>query len=125
MTFAEQIQEAQKTATSYPNLVSKLVSIGVQSYTVDVATGIILYRFGGGLHELHQQTGIQRIISEVFNYDLTLKAVKDTQQGKTKYPDFLNDIAKAGVRFYESTLTGNLRVTYIGAGGFYEEAIPV
>lgn len=29
------------------------------------------------------------------------------------------------LRFYDATFTGNLRVTYIGIGGFYEEAIPV
>jgi uncharacterized protein YbcV (DUF1398 family) len=92
---------------------------------VDVASGIILYRFDGGVHELHQQNSIARIVADDFSYDLTVKAVKDTQQGKTNYPEFLNDLAKAGVRFYEATFTGNLRVTYIGAGGFYEEAIPV
>ena len=125
MTFGEQIQEANKTATNYPDLVSKLISIGVQSYTVDVASGIVLYRFEGAVHELHQKNKIERIVRDEFSYDLTVKAVKDTQQGKTNYPEFLNDIAMAGVRFYEATLKGNLRVTYIGAGGMYEESIPV
>jgi len=125
MTLGEQIQEAYKTATNYPDLVSKLIAIGVQSYTVDVASGIVLYRFEGGVNELHQENNIERVVNDEFNYDLTVKAVKDTQQGKTNYPEFLNDIAKAGVRFYEATVKGNLRVTYIGAGGIYEESIPV
>jgi uncharacterized protein YbcV (DUF1398 family) len=125
MILAEQIKEAYQTATSYPNLVTKLISIGVQSYTVEVANGIVLYRFNGGVHELHLQNSIVRVVMDEFNSDLTVKAVKDNQPGKTTFPEFLNDIAKAGVRFYEATFTGNLRVTYIGAGGFYEEAIPV
>lgn len=125
MTLSDQIQSAYKIATNYRDLVSKLISTGVQSYTVDVASGIVLYRFEGGVHELNLQKNIDRVVSDDFNYDLTVRAVKDTQQGKTNYPEFLNDIAKAGVRFYEATLNGNLRVTYIGAGGFYEEAIPV
>jgi hypothetical protein len=125
MTLAEQINEAYQTATSYPNLVAKLISIGVQSYTVEVSTGIALFRFNVGVHELHLQNNIARVVNDDFNYDLTVKAVKDNQQGKTTFPEFLNDIAKAGVRFYEATFTGNLRVTYIGAGGFYEEAIPL
>lgn len=125
MILAEQINEAYQTATSYPNLVAKLISIGVQSYTVEVSTGITLFRFNIGFHELHLQNNVARTVNDNFHYDLTIKAVKDNQQGKTTFPEFLNDIAKAGVRFYEATFTGNLRVTYIGAGGFYEEPIPV
>ncbi len=125
MLLQEQIQEAYKTATSYPDLVFKLITIGVQSYTVQVASGIILYRFDGGAHELHQQKSIARKVCDDFSRDLTIKAVRDNQQGKTDYPGFMNDIAKAGVQFYEAAFTGNLRVTYIGVGGFYEEAIPV
>lgn len=125
MTLAEQVQDAYKNSTGYPDLVLKLILLGVQSYTVDVSTGIILYRFDGGRHVLHQEKSIARVVADNFNYDSTVKAVKDTQQGKTDYPAFMNDIARAGVRFYEATFTGNLRVTYIGIGGEYEEAIPV
>ncbi|MEO6547166.1 MAG: DUF1398 family protein [Ferruginibacter sp.] len=125
MVLAEQIQDAYQHATTYPDLVFKLISLGVQSYTVDVATGITLYRFDGGVQELHQQSSVARNLADTFSYDLTVKAVKDNQEGKTDYPGFMKDIAKAGVRFYEATFTGNLRVTYIGIGGVYEEEIPV
>lgn len=125
MVLKEQIAAAYQSAQGYPDLVMKLTTIGVQSYTVEVATGTILYRFAAGEHVLHEQSSIARVVADDFNYDLTVKAVKDTRQGKTDYPAFLNDIAKAGVRFYEATLNGDLRVTYIGAGGLYEEAIPV
>ena len=37
----------------------------------------------------------------------------------------MDAIAKSGVRFYEATLQGTKRVTYIGTGGYYEEEIPV
>lgn len=125
MLLEEQIQEAYKNAADYPDLVIKLITLGVQSYTVDVGTGTILYRFDGGKHVLHLQNNIARTIADNFNHEGTVKAVKDNQQGKTDYPGFMNGIAKAGVRFYEATFTGNLRVTYIGASGTYEEAVPV
>ena len=124
MLLEEQIKEAYKVVKAYPDLVLKLVTIGVQSYTVDVATGIMLYRFDGGKHVLHQAKQIARQVTDEFSYELTVQAVKDTQQGKTDYPSFLDDIAKAGVRFYEATFTGNMRVTYIGVDGLYEEEIP-
>jgi uncharacterized protein YbcV (DUF1398 family) len=125
MLIEEQIQDAYKVASGYPDLVMKLITIGVQSYTVDVATGIILYRFEGGRHVIHQQNRVARIVAEEFNHELTVQAVRDTQQDKTDYPAFMDAIAKAGIRFYEATFTGNLRVTYIGVDGVYEEEIPV
>ncbi|MEJ7586522.1 MAG: DUF1398 family protein [Ferruginibacter sp.] len=125
MILEEQIRDANRIATGYPDLVMKLVTIGVQSYTVDVATGIILYRFEGGRHVLHQQKCIARTVAADFSRELTQQAVKDTQEGNTDYPGFMNAIAKAGVRFYEATFTGNLRVTYIGIDGLYEEEISV
>lgn len=122
----QQIQEVYKGATSYPHLVQGLIGLGMESYTVDTATGIILYRFAGGNNLLHPSAIDPRSIAPVFNEQKTIQAIRDNQQKKTDYPGFMNDIAAAGVRFYEATLTGdNKRVTYIGTGGSYEEAIPV
>ena len=125
MVLEEHIHEAYQTATGYSDLVAKLITIGVQSYTVDVATGIVLYRFDNGHHVLHPAQKIARAVANEFNHAQTVQAVKDNQQGKTDYPGFMDDVARAGVRFYEATFTGNLRVTYIGIGGFYEEDIPL
>ncbi len=120
------INEAYKTATSYPNLVSKLIELGIVSYSVDVATKIILYRLADGENVIHQKENSPITIADKFDETLTVKAIRDNQQGKSDYADFMNDIANAGVRFYEATLNGaNKRVTYIGSGGLYEEKIPL
>jgi len=84
-----------------------------------------LYRFTAGENVLQQGNISARRINENFNEQNTIAAVRNNQQGKTDYPGFMNEIADAGVRFYEATLCGdNKRVTYIGIGGFYEEKIP-
>ena len=124
MTLDEQIQQAYKTSASYPEAVKKLIECGVQSYTVEVTTGIMLYRFSNGENVVHQQTTAARQVNGNFNYEATVQAVRNTQQGKTDYPAFMNEVAQAGIRFYEATFTGNKRVSYIGIGGMYEEAIP-
>ncbi|MEI9811022.1 MAG: DUF1398 family protein [Bacteroidota bacterium] len=125
MELHERIQKAYKNVKSYPELVKKMLAVKIKSYTVDVATGTILYRFSKGRHVLHPGTA-ERNIAAAFNNDQTIKAIRDNQQGKTDYPAFMEDIAVAGIRFYEATLEGdNKRVTYIGSGGFYEESIPV
>lgn len=120
-----QLQEAYKTSKSYPELVSKLIVIGIHSYTVDVATSTILYRLPAGETILQPGSITPRNISPTFNQEETITAIRNNQQGKSDYPTFMNEIAQAGVRFYEATLSGDKkRVTYIGSGGHYEEIIP-
>ena len=126
MNTETKIKDAHATAKNYPDLASKLVLAGVESYTVDTATGIILYRLAEGETFLKFSGGPLRAIAISFSEMLTIRAVRDNQQGKTDFPGFMNDIAAAGVRFYEAVLTGNRkRVIYIGTGGSYEELIPI
>jgi uncharacterized protein YbcV (DUF1398 family) len=118
------IKAAYETSKSYPELVKKLIGAGVESYTVDVATSAILYRLGEGENILHSEMHSPRDIVIPFNEQETVQAIRDNQQGKSDYPGFMKEIAKAGVRFYEATLNGNnKRVTYVGTGGSYEEKI--
>jgi len=125
MDYNDQIADCYKTASNYPDLAKRLSQIGVESYTVDTATSILLYRFGEGKTVLHAGNDEARIIQGNFDEQKTIDAVRNNQQGKTDYPGFMDEIASAGVRFYEATLNGtNQRVTYIGTGGFYEESIP-
>lgn len=119
------LQEIARTAKSYPELVQGMVNIGIQSYTVDVATGTTLYRMADGEIALKEGSGELKEITHQFMEEATIQAVKDTQQGKIDYPTFMERIAKTGVRFYEATLQGTKRVTYVGTGGYYEEEIPV
>ncbi len=125
MDHSEKIKACYKAASNYPDLAKRLSEIGVESYTVDTASGAILYRFSHGQTDLHPGSTAARTIAENFNEQKTIAAIRNNQQGKTDYPTFMTEIAEAGVRFYEATLNGaNKRVTYIGIGGFYEESIP-
>jgi uncharacterized protein YbcV (DUF1398 family) len=118
------IQVAYQNATNYPDLVSKLIAIGIQSYTVDVVTGTVLYRLADGENILHFNNG-ERNIAANFSEEKTVQAIRNNQQGKSDFPTFMNEIAIAGIRFYEATLNGNnKRVTYVGSNGSYQEMIP-
>jgi len=124
MTY-ETLQEAYKGVKNYPGLVKNLIALGISSYTIEVATGTGLYRAAAGENVIHQGVNVPRTIASKFDEQLTIRAIRDNQLGKSDYPQFLDDIAAAGVRFYEATLDGeNKRVTYIGIGGNYEEEIP-
>ena len=123
-TILSQLQNVAASAKSYPELAKGMISIGIQSYTVDTATGTTIYRIANGEFAIKEGQGI-RAIAAAFDNAATIQAVKDTQAGKTNYPHFMDAIAAAGVRFYEATLIGKPRVTYIGTGGYYEEEIPL
>lgn len=124
MDNASKIKECYQAAKSYPDLAQRLHKIGMESYTVDTATSTILYRFSHGEHVIQDGKSIRQIAT-TFDKEKTILAVRNNQQGKSDYSGFMQEIADAGVRFYEATLIGdNKRVVYIGTGGFYEESIP-
>jgi uncharacterized protein YbcV (DUF1398 family) len=126
MSLSEKIQAAYATAKNYPDLATKLLAAGVLSYTVDTSSGLIIYRVDGGLIHLGGHASEPLSIARNFDEALTIKAIRDNQQGKTTYPEFMQGIADAGVRFYEASLkTEKPNVTYIGIGGSYEEDIPM
>ncbi len=126
MAQEELIKQAYTNAKNYPDLAQKLVDAGVQSYTVEVSSGIMLYRLADGETLLHTNIMDPRAIGIAFDQDGTIKVIRDNQEGKTDFPAFMNGIAQAGVRFYDAILTGvNKRVIYIGMGGHYEEKIPI
>ncbi|WPU94941.1 DUF1398 family protein [Mucilaginibacter sabulilitoris] len=126
MNVEEKLKEAYATARNYPELAAKLIDAGILSYTVEVAAGLMFYRLANGETIFHGNNAEAHSIATTFNHDEVVKTIRDNQQGKTTYPEFMEGIANAGVRFYEATLQGDRkRVTYMGTGGFYEEEIPL
>jgi Protein of unknown function (DUF1398) len=122
-SLLDSLQEAYLNSKSYPELALRLIDLGILNYTADVVTGSIIYRSANGTFLWHPGHAFRFIFPD-FNLEKTCQAVKDTQAGKTNYPEFMEAIAKAGVRLYEATLEGpNKRVTYFGNGGLYEEPI--
>lgn len=127
MGTQEKINYAYEEARNYSDLVEKLIALGINTYTVEVSSNTIIYRFDNGINHVHLEAITSpRAVATNFNEALTIEAIRDNQQGKTDYPGFMDAIGKAGVRLYEASLAGtNRRVTYIGIGGTYEEPIPI
>lgn len=122
----DKILEVYQASKNYPEIVLKFISLGIESYTVETATGTVTYRRTNGETIFHTGKQILRTVHEKFDAELVKNAIIDNQQGKSDYPAFMNSIADAGVRFYEATLSGNnKRVTYVGLDGSHEERIPI
>jgi uncharacterized protein YbcV (DUF1398 family) len=121
-----EIQSAYMAAKSYPDLARELIKLGVQSYTVDVSSEITIYRFVNGKTVTRQPVTPPQEIAMKTDAIAVQRAIKDNVEGNSDYAGFMTAIAKAGIRFYEATLTGdNPRVTYLGIGGEHIEPIPL
>lgn len=126
MTINEKNHEAYRNSNNYVELVQMLIEAGVQSYTVDVATDIKLYRLSDHSTVLHSETKVPRAITENIDIARVQECIKASQSRQMSYADFMPAIAEAGVRFYDAQLAGpNKKVNYIGNGGHHEERIPL
>lgn len=122
----DQINEAYSGAKSYPDIVRNLIAIGIESYTVDAATDVTVFRLAVGETVARFTEMVFRSPVAEFDANEVRNAIAMNQSGKSDYHQFMDHIARAGVRFYEATLNGeNKRVEYFGVGASHVEAIPL
>lgn len=124
MSFtAQAIRECAMRARNFPELALSFLRLGMHSYTVDVASHATLYRsLEGEIVQLSGGPGAP--VSMPFNAEAVLSAIRRNQRGESDYPDFMQDIHAAGVRRYETLLTGpKPRCIYFGSEGQLEEPI--
>lgn len=105
MMTEEALQEVYKKSAEekwkYPQLFEALKNIGVEHYETNVLTHEIKY-VGGGTSITHgAPEGFQPLTAaKEFNEMALKKALVRVQTGQTTYPQFLGEIAAAGVPFY-------------------------
>jgi uncharacterized protein YbcV (DUF1398 family) len=125
MITLQDIQAVYPAATSYPDLAQKLSKLGILSYSVDVSIDIICYRLAEGQLIIQYANHEPKAIAPSFSKAKVIAAIQANIAKQTTYPEFMRDIALAGVHFYEATLTGvHKRVTYIGISDSHIEQIP-
>lgn len=94
--------KAQNEKWSYPKIFDELKSLGVKNYRVDVATHEIIYEgIGNSVVEEPKESKKTLKIGAVFNITQVQQAIRNNQQKKTNYAQFLEEIAAAGVSHYE------------------------
>ena len=121
-----QINSAYVGAASYPEIVRRLIELGVESYTVDAVTDVTVFRLAGGNTVVRYSNEEFRIPAKAFDAAGVKNAIVANQKGESDYNGFMDHIARAGVRLYEATLIGdNKRVEYLGISESHVEAIPL
>ncbi len=122
----DQINKAYVGATSFPEIVRNLIALGIESYAVDAATDLTIFRLAGGKTVARYSNAEFRVPAKNFDPGEVRNAIVANQNGESDYHGFMDHIARAGARLYEATLTGeNKRVEYFGISESLMEGIPI
>ena len=120
----EVLVESQAGKLVFPEVVRRLLNVGVESYFADLAKGEeTFYSQSDPTHTEKIALPLSPIADE-FSSSGIASAVRAAQADAIRYPEFLERAASAGVIAYWAFLTGQ-RVIYFGRqGAFHVEEFP-
>ncbi|WP_010113829.1 DUF1398 family protein [Acinetobacter sp. P8-3-8] len=100
----------------FGEVIQQLISIGVESYTVDYRRGETTYYFPNGTSIRHHFETDATSIAEHFDASLVKQAILGAQSGQVMYPLFKALTYQAGCIGYSVWITGK-NVQYFGRLG--------
>ena len=118
------LAESQAGKLVFPEVVRRLMEVGVESYFCDLARGEEIFYMADG--ETHREKMVLplRAIAEGFSSTDLVAAIRGAQTDTIRYPEFMTRSAAAGVIAYWAFLTGR-KVIYFGRKGeFHIEEFP-
>jgi len=120
----EVMGETQTGKLIFPEVVRRLLEVGVESYFCDFAAAQeTLYLPDGETHTEKMTLAMEPVAAE-FSQSELLAAIRGAQTDSIRYPEFVKRAARAGVIGYWAFLTGR-KVIYFGRKGeFHVENFP-
>lgn len=101
---------------SFPHVVQRLLNAGVERYSVDLCRAEYIYYLPDGDSHVVQPHEPAETVAEPFSAPEVEAAVRDSQQGRIAYPEFLRRIRAAGCVGYLVSFVGR-RCLYLGRTG--------
>jgi uncharacterized protein YbcV (DUF1398 family) len=112
----ETLSKSQAGELIFPEVVRRLLEVGVESYFCDLANGAeTFYQIDGKTH-IETMVLPLRPIAEEFSASDLVAAIRGAQADTIRYPEFMKRSAAAGVIAYWAFLTGR-KVIYFGRKG--------
>ena len=109
----------------FPRVVERLVEVEVERYHVDLARlAKTYYHHSGRSHLEPLPLEDPHPIGDAFDGDAVRSAIRDIQQGRTIYPQFLRQTMAAGVVSYAVYITGRKAIYFGRRGDFHVENFP-
>jgi uncharacterized protein YbcV (DUF1398 family) len=114
--MSEVSRKTQEGTMTFPQVVGRLLGIGVESYLVDFAAGRKTYYPASG--EAHTEAMILKLdpVAGEFSAPGIIAAIRAAQADAIRYPEFVKRSTAAGVIGYWAFLTGK-KVVYFGRKG--------
>ena len=120
----EVLAETQAGKLIFPEVVRRLLEVGVESYFCDLGTGAETFYLSGGETHVEKMVLPLSPVAEDFSAPDVIAAIRGAQADKIRYPEFIKRSAAAGVIAYWAFLTGR-KVIYFGRKGeFHVEDFP-
>jgi uncharacterized protein YbcV (DUF1398 family) len=118
------LAESQAGKLVFPEVVRRLLEVGVESYFCDLASGEeVFYSSDGETHREKMTLPLVHVAEEFSSKDV-VAAIRGAQTDAIRYPEFMKRSAAAGVIAYWAFLTGK-KVIYFGRKGeFHIEEFP-
>jgi len=110
------VAETQTGNLIFPEVVRRLLEVGVESYLIDLATGNETFYMTDGSAHTEIMTLPLAAIAEDFSATGIVAAIRGAQADTVRYPEFVKLSRAAGVTAYWAFLTGK-KVIYFGRKG--------
>jgi uncharacterized protein YbcV (DUF1398 family) len=112
----EVLAESQEGKLIFPEVVRRLLEVGVESYFCDLATGAETFYMSDGKTHVEKMVLPLSPVAEEFSSSDVIDAIRAAQADKIRYPEFVKRSTAAGVIAYWAFLTGR-KVIYFGRKG--------
>jgi uncharacterized protein YbcV (DUF1398 family) len=113
----EEVARATQQGTmTFPQVVQRLLDLGVESYRVDFAAAEKTHYLADGTTEAVRMILEPGPIAAEFDAEALVAAIRGAQADTVRYPEFVQRSTTAGVIGYWAFLTGK-RVIYFGRKG--------
>ena len=112
----EVLAESQAGKLTFPEVVRRLLDVGVESYFCDLAVRQETFYMSNGKTYSEKMTLPPAPIAQEFSPSEVVAAIRDAQAHAIRYPEFVKRSVAAGVIAYWAFLTGK-RVIYFGRKG--------
>jgi uncharacterized protein YbcV (DUF1398 family) len=112
----EVLAQTQAGELIFPEVVRRLLEVGVESYFCDLATGQETFYMSDGQAHVEKMILPLVPVAEQFSSTGIVAAIRGAQTDTIRYPEFMKRSAAAGVIAYWAFLTGK-KVIYFGRKG--------
>jgi len=120
----ETLAQSQAGELIFPEVVRRLMEVGVESYFCDLANGTETFYTVDG--KTHRETMVLplRPIAEDFSLVDLVAAIRGAQTDTIRYPEFMKRSAAAGVIAYWAFLAGRKGIYFGRKGEVHVEEFP-